>query len=82
MKRVCQRPRVAWAFAVATLVALQAFAQVTVYHSPGDDGVNPGSPVTLSTLGPEWLYLYLYIDRSGSATTIGTPCLDGNGKEL
>lgn len=51
-----------------------------LYHSPADDGIppaelpiEPGSPA---------ITLFLYIDSGPSSSTIGAPCVDGNGDEL
>jgi len=51
-----------------------------VYHSPADDGVAPTS-VPIEIGGP-LVTLFLYIDAGATATTTGTPCVDGDGDEL
>lgn len=51
-----------------------------VYHSPADDGVPPAS-VPIETGGP-MVTLFLYVDAGATATTTGTPCVDGDGDEL
>ena len=51
-----------------------------VYHSPADDGVPPAS-VPIESGGP-MVTLFLYVDAGATATTTGTPCVDGDGDEL
>jgi hypothetical protein len=64
---------------VAGLVALDAHAQNIVYHSPNDDGVNPGSAAKL-TIGPG-NSLFLYLDTGSAITQNGIACSDGDGRE-
>lgn len=58
----------------------QAGAQVRVYHSPGNDGLDPGgtAPVDPSSS----VTLHLYIDNPGDETLTGSVCEDGDGSEL
>jgi hypothetical protein len=61
------------------LFASSAFAAPVVYHSPGDDGVDPGLPVSVSEPTDS---LFLYVDAGPLVSGAGTPCFDGNGDEL
>jgi hypothetical protein len=67
---------------VILLFMLTSAAQAAVpilYHSPEDDGMAPGSvPVEM---GPA-ITLFLYMDAGGVTTSVGTPCVDGNGDEV
>lgn len=69
-----------FAVVVASLSAGGALAQNMVYHSPNDDGVNPGTAVDLP-IGPSEP-LFLYLDVGSDPTAIGIPCSDGDGREL
>jgi hypothetical protein len=51
-----------------------------VYHSPNDDGLDPGAPVFLT--GAPFESLFLYADAGPLYSTLGEVCLDGNGDEL
>ena len=64
----------------ASLIAGTAGAAGVVYHSPGDDGTDPGMPVVFSGLPGE--SLYLYADAGAVPTAVGTACLDGSGDEI
>ena len=67
--------------AVSSLIAGAAHAQNMVYHSPGDDGVNPGTPLILDVGPDESLFIWLTTgDQESDAGT--EPCNDGNGREL
>jgi hypothetical protein len=61
------------------LVSLEARAQNIVYHSPNDNGVNPGSTGEL-LIGPGES-LFLYLDTGSATTQIGIACSDGDGRE-
>jgi hypothetical protein len=65
---------------IAALVSLDARAQSVVYHSPNDDGVNPGIVFDLpvSTGAP----LNLYLDAGSLASQSGVACNDGDGREV
>jgi hypothetical protein len=68
---------------VAIAAGLQASAVVSaapvVYHSPGDDGNDPGAPATVSEPSD---ILYLYLDAGPSASASGTECNTGSGDEI
>ena len=61
------------------LVSLDARAQNIVYHSPNDDGVNPGSTGEL-LIGPGES-LFLYLDTGSAISQVGIVCYDGDGRE-
>ena len=65
---------------IAALFSLDARAQSVVYHSPNDNGVNPGIvfDLPLSTGEP----LNLYLDAGALASQSGTACNDGDGREV
>ncbi len=67
------------ASAASTPVAAHAF---TLYHSPADDGVNPGAPGTIPIGGGNKV-LNLWADN-GASPTVGDPCAGppGTGDEL
>lgn len=65
---------------LGVLVAGAAAATGVVYHSPGDDGADPGLPVELAGLPLE--SLYLYADAGPLTTAVGSACLDGDGDEI
>ena len=68
----------------ATLLVALALApagargETIIYHSPADDGVDPGAPVPLSPAQS----FFLYADAGPISTGLGTPCFDGNGDEI
>jgi len=64
----------------AALVPFDAIAQNMVYHSPNDDGFNPGFALNLP-IGPSES-LYLYLDAGANGSQNGTACSDGDGREL
>jgi hypothetical protein len=68
--------------ALSTMLAATPSLSATpsLFHSPLDDGVNPGAPPVLSGSPTETLYLYL--DAGPSATGVGVACVDGDGDEL
>jgi hypothetical protein len=68
--------------ALALLLALggAASAAPVVYHSPADDGGDPGMPVELPP-GPA-VSLFLYVDPGDAASASGTACKNGAGEEL
>jgi hypothetical protein len=71
--------------AVAALVLLlglhvEVNAQIVVFHSPNNDGMDPGGMVPIESA--ESVTLHLYIDNPGAATATGTVCEDGDGNEL
>jgi lysophospholipase L1-like esterase len=68
-------------FLLRCLIASAAEAGVPfLYHSPGDDGVQPTSvPIEL---GSPNVTLFLYLDAGDVPTAVGTPCVDGDGDEL
>jgi hypothetical protein len=74
------RAAVLWVSAMVMLLPLAATAQNMVYHSPNDDGVNPGTALNLPIDPSTSLFLYLNAGSTGSQT--GTPCSDGNGREM
>jgi hypothetical protein len=65
---------------IAALFSLDARAQSVVYHSPNDNGVNPGIvfDLPLSTGEP----LKLYLDAGALPSDSGDACNDGNGREV
>ena len=65
---------------MAALFCLDARAQSVVYHSPNDNGANPGSIYDLPVSTGEPLNLYL--DAGVLASQSGTACNDGNGREV
>ena len=65
---------------VVGLVALDGQAQNIVYHSPNDDGVNPGTSAKLA-IGPG-MSLFLYLDTGSAITQNGIVCSDGDGREI
>lgn len=65
---------------IALGLATSVQAQNVVYHSPNDDGENPGVALNLP-VGP-WESLFLYLDTGAIASANGVPCSDGNGREL
>jgi lysophospholipase L1-like esterase len=55
-------------------------ATPALYHSPNDDGIQPGSvPVEPGT---PTVTLFLYLDAGAIPTAIGSPCIDGEGDEI
>ncbi len=71
----------ALAAALALLVASSpAGAQIAVFHSPNDDGVDPGGTISIPPSASATLHLY--IDNPGTGTATGTVCEDGDGNEL
>lgn len=64
----------------AGLVSLDARAQNIVYHSPNDDGVNPGFAFELP-IGPGES-LFLWLDVGSTVSQNGTACNDGDGREI
>ncbi len=68
------------ALLASLLLTSGSSAQNLVYHSPGDDGVNPGAPLQLPISSNEPLFLYL--DVGSFATTSGIACNDGDGREV
>ncbi|MGD8397120.1 MAG: hypothetical protein PVF43_16750, partial [Candidatus Eiseniibacteriota bacterium] len=63
------------------LISAAAGAQVVVYHSPDDDGVNPGVPLQLP-VGP-WESLFLYVDAGPVGSSGGSiACFNGDGNEM
>jgi hypothetical protein len=74
------------ALLLALLAAAPAAGMPTLYHSPGDTGVDPGAfPPTLPSGTAHTVYLYL--DAGPDPTTLGTVCHaspsggGGNGDE-
>lgn len=68
------------AFLVALLLSGASFAAVpSVYHSPADDGVDPGAPVTIPGSGQSTLFLY--VDGGNSASSFDA-CHQGAGDEV
>jgi hypothetical protein len=61
------------------LVSLDARAQNIVYHSPNDDGVNPGSTGEL-LIGPGES-VFLYLETGSAISQVGIACSDGDGRE-
>jgi len=57
-----------------------ASAQVRVFHSPANDGVDPGGTQVIEPGDP--VTLHLYIENDGIPTATGTVCEDGDGNEL
>ncbi len=68
--------------ALASLALLTAHAGATppvVYHSPADDGSNPGSPFEISPVGQTTLHLYI---DGGPTPSPSEPCHAGTGDEV
>lgn len=65
---------------MTALFCLDARAQSVVYHSPNDNGVNPGIVFDLPVSTGEPLNLYL--DAGALSSQSGTACNDGNGREV
>jgi hypothetical protein len=65
---------------MAALFSLDARAQSVVYHSPNDNGVNPGIVFDLPLSVGEPLNLYL--DAGALESQSGTACNDGDGREV
>lgn len=62
------------------LVVPDVSAQVRVFHSPANDGVDPGGTQAIEPGDP--VTLHLYIENDGIPTATGTVCEDGDGNEL
>lgn len=63
-----------------SLLALPASAAPpVVYHSPNDDGVNPGGPVQVPSLVQTTIHLYI---DGGSTASPSDPCFQGTGDEV
>jgi len=58
----------------------RAEAEPAIFHSPADDGVNPGTPPPLSAEAPAWVYLY--VDAGTLSSAPGTACHAGSGEEV
>jgi hypothetical protein len=54
-------------------------APPVVYHSPADDGVNPGGPVEVPSLAPTTIHLYI---DGGATASPADPCSQGTGDEV
>ena len=65
----------------AFLAANDALAELKVYSSPNDDGIDPGEPLEIPEGSPPES-LYLYIDSGSQASGSGVVCSDGDGDEL
>ena len=63
-----------------SFAALDAQAQNIVYNSPGNNGVNPGA-ISALPIGP-FESLFLYLDTGSAISQNGTPCDDGDGREV
>jgi hypothetical protein len=75
-----QMLRFATILVLLTVAPPPADAAVEVYHSPDQSGVNLESVIVISSDAVQ--FLYLFIENPGSATSVGTVCLDGDGAEL
>jgi hypothetical protein len=69
---------VCWTALVLDVAAASA-ATPPLYHSPNDDGVSEGVPVSLPAGGSQTLHLYLGI---GTTASTSDPCLAGDGGEI
>ncbi len=57
-----------------------ARADVTIYHSPGDDGAPPNATPIMTNVSETF---YLYLDLSGNTSSqSGVACEDGDGAEI
>lgn len=61
-------------------VAFDARAQNVVYHSPDDNGANPGGAAGLP-IGPGESF-FLWLDAGFAASPPGTACDNGDGREI
>lgn len=77
------RCALAWLIVLACLPSLATSALAGVpalYHSPADDG-SP-APSTPVEPGAPTVTLFLYMDAGNAPSSVGTPCVDGEGDEL
>lgn len=73
------RNRVAILTFVLGMLAGSPSAASVIYHSPGNDGVNPGGVPQLPSEGG---VVNLYVHRGDVATSTGSACEDGDGEEM
>lgn len=82
-KRSRKRVRATWPVAVLGLLLLgsgSALAQLAVFQSPSDDGVDPGAAASLPAGTSGWLNLYL--NPGIQASLPGEGCQGGGGDEM
>ena len=65
---------------VLSLTAIDARAQNLVYHSPNDNGVNPGVAANLP-IGPGESF-FVWLDTGSTVSQTGIVCHDGSGREI
>jgi hypothetical protein len=65
-------------FYLTTLLSSVAHSAPHGYHSPADDGQNPG----LVAIAPGQQSLYLYLFDGASPSSAGTACVSGSGDEI
>jgi len=69
-----------WLLGALLLGVMPGARAADLFHSPGDTGAPPTGVPTLAASPEE--HVYLYLDAGGTASALGSPCLDGEGDEI